>query len=86
MVIETDPVTDDTAGVLKALESMTVNALVLEGSDDPLDHAVLLRGVRGDEFLLQPIAFDQGGVTAASEDQSVIRSKQEQLLNAAEMG
>jgi hypothetical protein len=48
VVIEADPVTDDTTGVLKALESMAVNALVLEGSDDPLDHAVLLRGIRGD--------------------------------------
>ena len=56
MVIKTDPIPDDTTGVLKAFESMTMNALVLEGSDDSLDHAVLLRGVWGDELLLQPVS------------------------------
>jgi hypothetical protein len=77
VVIETDPVPDDTTGVLQGLESMTMNALILESSDDPLDHAVLLRGVRSDELLLQPIAFDQGGVASAGEDQPVVRSYQE---------
>ncbi len=64
---------------------MAVNAFVLEGSDDPPDHAVLHLRVRGDEFLLQPIASNWGGVAAAGKDESVIRSKQERLLNAAEM-
>jgi hypothetical protein len=66
VVIETDPVTDDTTGVLQGLESMTMNALVLESSDGPLDHAVLLRGVRGDELLLQSVAFDQGRVVGVA--------------------
>ncbi len=64
---------------------MTMNALVLEGSDDSLDHAVLLLGVRSDELLQQPKILDHGGVTAAGEGPSVIRSKQELLLNASEM-
>jgi hypothetical protein len=86
VVIKTNPVPDDTTtGVLQSLESMTMNALVLGGSDDPLDHAVLLRGVRGDELLLQPIALDQGGVASAREDQAVVRSQKERLLNAAKV-
>ncbi len=68
MVIKINPIPDDTTCVLQGLESMTMNALVLEGSDAPLDHAVLLRGVRGDELLLQPVAFDHGRVASAGED------------------
>jgi hypothetical protein len=85
VVIKTDLIPDDTTGVLQGLESMTTNALILEGSDDPLDHTVLLRGVRGDELLLQPTALDQGGVASAREDQAVVRSQKERLLNAAEV-
>ncbi len=83
--VETDPVTDDTASVLKGLKSMAVNALVLEGFDEPLDHAVLLLGVLGDELLLQSIALDQGRVATAGDDQAVAGPQQERLLNAAEM-
>jgi hypothetical protein len=43
VVIATDPTPDRTAGALKTFDSMAVNALVLEGFDDPLDHAVLSR-------------------------------------------
>jgi hypothetical protein len=81
LVIETDPVTDYTPGVLKVLESLAVNALALRRSDDPLDHAVLLRGVRRDELLMQPIAFDQGRVASTREDQAVVGSHRERLLN-----
>ena len=81
MVVETDPVADHTAGVLQGLESVTMNALVLEGSDDPLDHAVLFGAVGRDELLTQAIAFDQGRVATAGEDQSVIRSQKERRLD-----
>jgi hypothetical protein len=64
---------------------MAMNALVLEGSDDPLDHAVLFWGVRRDELLLQPIAFNHGRVPAAREDQAVVGPQQERLLNPAEV-
>ncbi|GGM17412.1 hypothetical protein GCM10011534_44260 [Pseudooceanicola nanhaiensis] len=41
------------------LKAMAVNALLLEGPDDALDHAVLLGAVRRDELLLQAVASDQ---------------------------
>lgn len=72
MVVKADPVCDHTAGVLQGFESVAVHALVLERADHALDHAVLLRAVRGDELLLQPIAFDQGRVAAAREHQAVV--------------
>ena len=46
MVVKTDPVPDLATGVLQGLEPVAVNALILEGSDHPLDHAVLL-GTKG---------------------------------------
>jgi len=52
VVVECDPVTDCAAGVGKALEALAVNALLFEGSDQPLNHAVLLRAVGRDELLL----------------------------------
>ena len=85
MVIETDPIANDTVGVLQALEPMTVYTLVFEGADDPLDHAILLRAVRRDELLLQPIALDQARVTAAGEDQAIVGPQQERPSYLAQM-
>ena len=85
MVIEADPIPNDTAGVLQGFESVAMNALILEGSDDPLDHTVLLGAVRRDELLAQAVAFDQGRVASAGEDQSVVRSQKERSLDTAEM-
>jgi hypothetical protein len=42
VVIEADPIPDHATGMLQGLEPVAMNALILEGSDDPLDHAVLL--------------------------------------------
>ena len=43
--------------MLKALEAVTVDALLLQRANDPLDHSILLGAVRGDELLLQPITI-----------------------------
>lgn len=72
MVVKADPVCDHAAGVLQGIKPVAVNALLFECSDHALDHAVLLRAVRGDELLLQPVAFDQCRVAAAGEHQAVI--------------
>ena len=72
MVIKADPICDHTTGVLQCLEAVAMYALVFERSDHAFDHAVLLRAVRGDELLLQAIAFDQGRVAAAGEHQTVV--------------
>nr|WP_245965225.1 hypothetical protein [Sinirhodobacter hankyongi] len=68
VIVEADPVGDDAGRVLDAFEAVPVNALLLERSDDALDHAVLLRAMRGDELLFQAIAADQGGEVAACEE------------------
>jgi len=59
VVVKLDPVANDTTGVLQSFKAVTVDTLFLQRTDHPLHQAVLLRGVRGDEFLLQTVAFDQ---------------------------
>ena len=85
MVIEADPIPDHATGVLQGLEPVAVHALLLEGSDDPLNHTVLLGAVGRDELLAQAVAFDQGRVASAGEDQAVVRSQKERRLDTAEM-
>ena len=84
VVVELDSVANDTAGMLQSLEAVAVDALLLQPANHPLHQAVLLRGVGRDEVLLQPIAFDQRRVTAAGEDQAVVRAQQEGLLHASQ--
>ena len=43
-VVEADPVSDDTRGVLLGFKAMTMYALLFQRSDHALDHAVLLGG------------------------------------------
>ena len=50
-------------------------ALIFQGSDEPLDHAVLLGAIRRDELLAQAVASDQGRVASVGEDQAVIYAK-----------
>lgn len=83
VVVEADPVADDAVGVLDALEAVPVNALLLERPDDALDHAVLLRAMRGDELLFQAIAADQRREVAACEDQPIVRPQEEFPIDPA---
>ena len=66
VVVELDPVADHAAGVLLVLETVAVDALLLQCADDPLDHAVLLRTVRRVELLSQTVAAHQTRVAAVS--------------------
>ena len=59
VVVEADPVGNHSACGLQGLEAVPMHALVLQRADHPLDHAVLLRAVGGDERLLQAMALDQ---------------------------
>lgn len=52
VVIEADPAAYDAAGVLLFFKRCRW-ALLLQGSDDALDHSILLRTMRLDELLLQ---------------------------------
>lgn len=56
-----------------------MHALLLELSDHAFDYAILLRAVRGDEFLAQPATSDQRRVMATGEHQSIIGAQQERL-------
>ncbi len=85
MVIEANPIRDHMAGVLQGLEPVAMIALIFEGSDDPLDHAVLFAAVGRDELLTQTIVFDESSVASAGEHETVIGSKQERRLDTAEM-
>lgn len=58
VVIEADPVANDATGVLQCFEAMPMSALLLQGSDDAFDHAILLRAMRRDELLLQTVTAD----------------------------
>ena len=82
VIVKTYPVAYNAAGVLDILEAMPMRALFFERTDDTLNHAVLLRAVRRDELLAQPVASRQRGVAARREDQSVVRSQQERRRHA----
>ena len=66
--ITADPVANDAAGMLQSFEPVPMSALLLGGAYHALDHAILLRAVRRDEFLLQALTANQSGVAAAGED------------------
>lgn len=72
VIVEADPVADRAGRVLDAVE------------DDPLDHAVLLRAMRHDELLLQPIATDQGCSAPTGEDQPVVGPQKERARHLAQ--
>ena len=72
VIVKADPVADDARRVLDALEAVTVGALFFEGADDPLDHAILLRAMRGDELLFQTIAANQSREVSACKNQAVV--------------
>ena len=72
IVVEVDPVAQRSACMLQAFEAMAMNALLLESSDDTLDHAVLLRAMGRDELLLQPIPANQSRVIPTREDKAIV--------------
>lgn len=67
-VVKADPVTDDATGMLQGLEPVSMRALLLERSDEPLHHPVLFRTVGPDELLPRLTAAHEGGVTSRDED------------------
>jgi hypothetical protein len=55
-----DPIVDHPAYVLQSFRRLPIDALLFQGADHPLHPAGLLRAMRRDELLLQPITSDQG--------------------------
>ena len=84
VVIEADPLCDDTRGVLLGFYAVTMNALLFQRPDDPFDHAVLLRAVRGDELLSKPITAHEARIGPRGEDQPVVRPQQERCRNPSQ--
>jgi len=51
VVIKMDPITDHSTSVLQCFKPLPMDALLSQGSDHPLHHAVLLRAMRRDEVV-----------------------------------
>ena len=68
VAIKGNPIADDAHRVLDALEAVAMHALLHQRPDEALDHAVLLRAVRSDELLLEPVAADNGREVEAGEE------------------
>lgn len=79
LIIEGDPVSDWSRGVLLALEAMPVHALLLERSNDAFHHSVLLWTVWRAELLLQAVAAYPARVVPPGEQQAVVRAQEEDL-------
>jgi len=58
--------------VIEAVEAVKPDALLLQGAEEALDDAVLLRRVRRNELLLEPIVAARRPKAAALEDQAVV--------------
>lgn len=75
---------NDAAGVLDSLEAMPMRTLFFQCADHTFDHAILLRTVRRDELLEQPVASDQRGVAPRGEHQSVVESQHKRHSHSAQ--
>jgi hypothetical protein len=69
-----DPVSNLPAGVLQRPEPMPVRALLFQGSNRALDHAVVLGALLCDEFLAQSILSDQARKASAAQHNPVVGS------------
>ena len=84
MIVEVDPIANCSCCVLKAFEAMPVDALLLQGPNDSLDHPVLLRAVRRNELLLQAVASDQVSECEAGKNKTIIGAEEERALDLSE--
>ena len=71
-VVVVDPGSEFESGVFDGGEAVAPAKLFLEGLDEALAEAVLLRSVGGDVFLLEAVVPDDGTVLARAEDQTVV--------------
>ena len=77
VVINSNPVANDVAGVPQRLEPRPMHISFFHCANDLLDHPVLLRAVRGDELLLQPIAAHEGRIAASGKNPTIVGPQQE---------
>lgn len=69
--------------MLQCFKPLPMDALLFQGPVHPFHHAILLRSMRCDELLFQPVASDQGCEAAAGKDQAVVRSQQKRSCYSA---
>ncbi len=84
VVVEADPLCDDTRGVLLSFKAMTMHALLFQSTDDPFDHAVLLWAVRRDELLSKTKTTHEARVGPRGKNEPVVRPQQERRRNPPE--
>lgn len=86
VVVDIDPVANYPVGVLQALETVAMDALLFHRPDQSFsfNQPVLLRCVGRDELLLQSIAFDQCRIAPTGKDQAIVQAEQEGFPNLVE--
>src|SRR5438046_10422874 len=72
LVVPADPPPHGAAGLDEAREAVLPDALFLQATEEALDHPVLLRGIRRDELLAEPVVATGGAETPALEDETVV--------------
>ena len=72
LVVPADPAADRSPGLREILKQMLPHALLLQAPEEVLDHAVLLRGVGGDELPAETVAPESRPEPATLEYQSVV--------------
>ena len=83
-VVEADPLSDDTRGVLLGFEAMTMHALLFQRPDDALDHAVLLWTMRRDELLPETITTHEARVGPRGKNEPIVRPQKERGCDTSE--
>src|SRR5689334_22260913 len=72
LIVPADPPPHGATGLDEAGEALLPDALFLQTAEEALDHPVLLRRVRRDELLAQPVVATRGPKPPALEDQAVV--------------
>src|SRR5665811_989118 len=73
-VVPADPLPDRPTCLREVGEHVLPDALPLQGPEEPFDHAVLFRGVGGDELLTEAVVPKRGPEATTLEDESVVTS------------
>jgi len=83
-VVPGDPAPDDLSGMLVAGEDVLPDALLLEAPEEPFDHPVLLRRVRGDELLRQAVGPARRPEAPTLEDEPVVAPQRRRRASGAD--
>ncbi len=71
-VVTFDPGRDDAFGLLEGLEMVQPDTFLLQGSEEALDHPVVLRRVAGDELLNDRELLGGADKEAGQENRAVV--------------